>query len=77
MLGLSSNLTLTVFVYLCIFVFAFVYLGVRRLGTLFLRSLYHLLFKNIAHHGSFQGFSCYKSYKRVGLDGLGSLCGVI
>ena len=43
--------------YLCICVFVCVYLDVRHLGTLFLRSSYHLLFKNISHHGSFQGFS--------------------
>ena len=46
----------TVFVYLCICVFVCVYLDVRHLGKLFLRSSYHLLFKNISHHGSFQGF---------------------
>ena len=57
MLGLSSNLTQTVFVYLCICVFVFVYLDVRHLGTLFLRSSYHFLFKNISHHGSFQSVS--------------------
>ena len=39
MLGLFSNLTQTVFVYL----------DVRHSGTLFLRSSYHYLFKNIAH----------------------------
>ena len=47
----------TVFVYLCICVFVCVYLDVRHLGKLFLRSSYHLLFKNISHHGSFQGVS--------------------
>ena len=46
MLGLFSNLTQTVFVYL----------DVRHSGTLFLRSSYHLPFKNISYHGSFQGF---------------------
>ena len=35
--------------YLCICVFVFVYLQVRHPGTLFLRSSYHYLFKNIAH----------------------------
>ena len=55
MLGLSDNLTKTVFVYLCICVFAFVYLGVRHLGTLFL--FVPFLFKNISHHGCFQGFT--------------------
>ena len=34
----------------------FVYLDVRHSGTLFLRSSYHLPFKNISYHGSFQGF---------------------
>ena len=43
--------------YLCICVFVCVYLDVRHLGTLFLRSSYHLLFKNISHHGSFQSVS--------------------
>ena len=42
--------------YLCICVFVFVYLHVRRLGTLFLRSLYHHLFKNIAHVRSMCNF---------------------
>ena len=41
--------------YICVFVF--VYLDVIYSGTLFLRSSYHLLFKNISHHGSFQGFA--------------------
>ena len=54
MLGLSSNLTQTVFVYLCICICV---LYVRHLGTLFLRSSYHLLFKNVSHHGSFQSVS--------------------
>ena len=35
--------------YLCICVFVFVYLQVRHPGTLFLRSSYYYLFKNIAH----------------------------
>merc|ERR1711963_1272227 len=38
-----------VFVYLRICVFVFVYLQVRHPGTLFLKSSYHYLFKNIAH----------------------------
>ena len=54
MLDLSSNLTQTVFVYLCICICV---LYVRHLGTLFLRSSYHLLFKNVSHHGSFQSVS--------------------
>ena len=54
MLGLSLNLTQTVFVYLCICICV---LYVRHLGTLFLRSSYHLLFKNVSHHGSFQSVS--------------------
>ena len=49
MLGLFATLTEAVFVYLCICVFAFGYLHIRHLGTLFLRSSYHYLFKNIAH----------------------------
>ena len=54
-LQLSPNLyfcmflCVCVFVYLCICVFVFVYLQVRHPGTLFLRSSYHYLFKNIAH----------------------------
>ena len=35
--------------YLCICVFVFVYLQVKHPATLFLRSWYHYLFKNIAH----------------------------
>ena len=46
---LSSLSVQTVFVYLCICVFVFVYLHVRHLGTLFLRSSYNYIFKNIAH----------------------------
>ena len=46
---LSATLTNAVFAYLCICVFVFVYLQVRHPGTLFLRSSYHYLFKNIAH----------------------------
>jgi len=41
--------------YLCICVFVCVYLDVRHFRTLFLRSSYHLFFKNISHHGSFKG----------------------
>ena len=85
MIGVSDNLTKTVFAY-CVFVYlylcicVFVYLGVRHLGTLFLRSSYHLVFKNISHHGSFQGFHDRElcgANKWDGWDGLGSLCGVI
>ena len=47
MLGLFSNLTQTVFVYL----------DVRHSGTLFLRSSYHYLFKNIAHVRSICNFN--------------------
>merc|ERR1711963_93991 len=46
---LSATLTNAVFAYLCICVFVFVYLQVRHPGTMFLRSSYHYLFKNIAH----------------------------
>ena len=56
LLGLSATLTEAVFVYLCICVFVFVYLHVRHLGTLFLRSSYHYLFKNIAHVRSICNF---------------------
>ena len=56
MLRLSATLTEAVFVYLCICVFVFVYLHVRHLGTLFLRSSYHYLFKNIAHVRSICNF---------------------
>ena len=123
MLGLSHNLTKTVFVYLCIcvhlciwicvfgcqtrgnivfevlvrfpfqkyitsWVFSgfldvldvldvldlidllFVFVSVRRS---YLISLYHLLFKNISHHGSFQGFTarelCGANKWMDGLDG--------
>ena len=45
---LSATLTNAVFAYFCICVFVFVYLQVRHPGTLFLRSSYHYLFKNIA-----------------------------
>ena len=54
----------------------FVYLDVRHSGTLFLRSSYHLVFKNISHHGSFQGFhgrelcGANKWMGWVGSDGL-------
>ena len=40
--------------YICVFVL--VYLHVRHLGTLFLRSLYHYLFKYIAHVGPICNF---------------------
>jgi len=44
------------------------------LGTLFLRSLYDFLFKNISHHGSF----LLQSYKwDRDWDWVGSLCGAI
>ena len=35
--------------YLCICIFVFVYLHIRHSGTLFLRSLYHYLCKNITY----------------------------
>ena len=57
MLGLSATLTEAVFVYLCISVFVFVYLHVRHLGTLFLRSLYHYLSENI--WCTSYGLKCY------------------
>ena len=79
MLGLFDNLTKTVFVYLCICVFAFVYLGVRHSGTLFLRSSYHMVFKNISHHGSqgFHGRELCGANKWIGLGWMESLCGAI
>ena len=43
------SLQLWPMLYLRICVFVFVYLQVRHPGTLFLRSSYHYLFKNIAH----------------------------
>merc|ERR1711963_874669 len=46
---LSATLTNTVFAYLCICAFIFVYLKVRQPGTLFPRPSYHYLFKNIAN----------------------------
>jgi len=67
-------------VYLCICEFAFVYLGVRHLGTLFLMSSYHLVFKNISHHESFQGFHGRElcgANKWDGMGWMGSLCGAI
>ena len=48
------------------------YLGVRQLGTLFLRSSYNFLFKNISHHGSFKGFTARElcgANKWDGFDG--------
>ena len=53
------------------------YLGVRNLGTLFLRSSSHFLFKNISHHGYFQGFSARElcgANKWVGIGLDGNLC---
>ena len=49
MLGISTTLTEVVFVYLCNCAYVYLYLHIRQLGTLFLRSLYHYLFKYIAH----------------------------
>ena len=40
---------ISVFVYLCVCVFVYLHLHVRQLESLFLKSLYHQLFKNIAH----------------------------
>ena len=87
MLGLSDHLAQTVFVYLCICICVF---GCQTLGNIvfvknFLRSLYHFLFKNISHHGSFQVFTApelcgankWIGFGLVGVDGMGSLCGVI
>ena len=54
--ALFSENCIFVFVYLCICVFVFVYFDVRHLGTLFLRSSYHYLFKNIAHVMSIRNF---------------------
>ena len=42
--------------YLCICVFVFLYLHVRHLGTLFSKSSYHYLFKNISHVWSIWSF---------------------
>ena len=42
-------------------------------SSLFLRSSYHLVFKNISHHGSFQGFHGRElcgANKWIGLDGM-------
>ena len=44
MLGVSANLTQTVFLYLYLCI-CIVYLHVKHLGTLFLRSWYHILFQ--------------------------------
>ena len=52
----SAPLTTAVFAYFCICVFVYVYLQVRHPGTLFLRSSYHCLFKNIAHVMSIRNF---------------------
>ena len=65
---LSDNLTQTAFVHLCVCAFAFVYLGVRHLGTLFLRCPHHLVFKNISNHGSFQGFPAPELKVRLDWD---------
>merc|ERR1711963_941594 len=63
---LSATLTNAVFMYLGTCVFVFVYLQVRHQGTLFLRSSYHYLFKNIAHVMSIcnfdQGCICVFAY---------------
>ena len=55
---LSATLTNAVFAYLhiCVFVFVYTHLQVRHPGTLFLRSSYHYLFKNIAHVMSIHNF---------------------
>ena len=73
MLGLSDNLTKTVFV--CIFVLGFVYLGVRHVGTLFLRSLYDILFQKYITSWVFSGFSCSRAISGLGWIGMGwDLC---
>ena len=56
MVSLMVSLKLWPKLYLCICVLVFVYLNVRHLGTLFLRSSYHYLFKNIAHVRSICNF---------------------
>ena len=60
--------------YLCNCVFVFVYLDVRHLGTLFLRSMNPLLFQKYSTSWVFKGFFMLQSYKWVGLGwvGLGS-----
>ena len=56
MLGLSGTLSYTVFVYLCISVFVFLYLHVWFMAISFFISSNNLLFKNIQHVGSFWYF---------------------
>jgi len=56
MLGLSGTLSYAVFVYLCIFVFVFLYLRFWHMGISFLIYLNNPLFKNILHVGSFWHF---------------------
>ena len=68
-------LCICVFVCLCICVFIFLHLDVRHLETLFLRSSYHYLFKNIAHVRSICNFdrSCICVFVYLHVRHLGSL----
>ena len=81
MLGLSSNLTqnVVVFLYICVFVHLYLCIcicGVRHLGTLFLRSSCHLVFKNISNHESFQGFHGRDLCGANKWDGMGWMDGI-
>ena len=53
MLGLSGNSSYAVFVYLCIYVFVYLYLRFWHMGIPLLTSLHNPLFINIYHVGSF------------------------
>ena len=62
---------------MCICVFVFLYLDARHLGTLFLRSSYHYLFKNITHVRSIFKFNpnciCVFAFVYLGVRHLGTL----
>ena len=74
MLGLYETLTKAVFLYLYVCVFVYVYLHIRYSWTLFLRSSYHNLFKNIAHVVPVLNFSqsciCVFVYLYLGNEGV-------
>merc|ERR1711955_33088 len=59
----QKYITSWVFWFFLFFLFFLVFwVLVFHLGTLFSRSLYDFLFKNISHHGSFQGFPAPELY---------------
>ena len=60
-----------------VFVFVFVFIFVILVRRSYLISLHHQLFKNISHHGYFQGFTAQElcgANKWMGWDGM---CGAI